>query len=107
MPAARRDSPHPTTIKGGYTGIAVMQYANKYLSASNPHLVWQICSGFAHGRPWASLGMNETQMQPGSEAGVALIGLTSDRKRILAVTMPGMHLMEDFLRLYLERSQAL
>lgn len=93
------------TIKNGYTSTSVMQYADKHSSASNPYLVWQICSGFAHGRPWANLAMNEMQMHPGSEDGVALVGFNSDHKRILSVTMPAMHLLEDLVRLYQQRSQ--
>ena len=97
---------HKRTHKSGYTNTAVMKYADQHSSASNPHLVWQICSGFANGRPWASLSMNEMQMHPGSGDGVALVGLTSDHKRILAVTMPAMHLLRDLVGLYQQRSQA-
>jgi hypothetical protein len=25
--------------------------------------MWQVCSGFAHGRPWATLAMNEMQRE--------------------------------------------
>jgi hypothetical protein len=93
-----------TTIKGGYSSTAVMQYADKHSSARNPHLVWQLCSGFAHGRPWASLGMNEMHTHPGSEDGVALVRLTSDHKRILGVTVPAVRLLEDLSHLHEKRS---
>ena len=94
-----------THIRNGYFSTPVLQYADQY-SSVDPFLFWQLCSGFAHGRPWANLGMNEMQSQPTAEADVLLITLTADRKRILAVTMPAMHLMQDLLRLYQERCKA-
>lgn len=94
-----------TGIRGGYTSTAVLQYADEH-SSIKPFLVWQLCSGFAHGRPWASLGMNERQSQPSGEDGVSMVMLTADHARLLAVTLPAVHLLTDFLRLHEERSRA-
>lgn len=90
-------------VKDGYFSTDVLQYADMHSSAlPQPYLIWQICSGFAHGRPWASLGMNRMESQPGHEEDVLLFRLTSDYTRLLAVTLPAIHLMTDFLRLYEE-----
>jgi hypothetical protein len=96
----------PKRIRNGYFSSPVLEYADKHSSAINPYayVAWQVCSGFAHGRPWANLGMNEMETHS-TDNGVALIRLTSDHKRILAVTLPAFHLMTDLVRLYQERSQ--
>lgn len=94
-----------TRIRDGFTSTAALQYANEHSSAKNPHLVWQVCSGFAHGRPWASLAMNEIRTRSTSDDGVSLVRLTTDHRRILAVTLPTCHLLTDLLRLYQDRSQ--
>jgi len=98
--------PHEVRTQN-YFSTRVLKYATKHSSASNPLLIWQLCSGFAHGRPWASLGMNE--MKRGSddpEDGVSQVRLTADHKRMLAVTLPAFHLMTDLVRLMQDRSRA-
>ena len=57
-------------------------------------MAWQVCSGFAHGRPWANIGMNEMETHSTADEGVSLVRLTSDDKRMLAVTLPAFHLMD-------------
>lgn len=94
-----------TQIRKGYFSTGVMQFADEH-SSVDPFMFWQVCSGFAHGRPWANLGMNEMESLPTADESVSTIRLTSDRKRILAVTLPAMHLMQDLLRLYQGRSRA-
>ena len=58
----------PPRFRNGYTATEVLRYAdetnpdretNAFLSDS---LVWQLCSGFAHGRPWASLTFQEQRL---------------------------------------------
>jgi hypothetical protein len=96
-----------TGIRKGYFSTNILEYADAYSSKIlSPYLIWQICSGFAHGRPWASLGMNDMERQSTDDDGVSLIRLTSDHKRILTVTLPAMHLMEDLLRLFQTHSKA-
>jgi hypothetical protein len=95
----------PEKVRNGYFSSPVLEYADKHSSAINPYMYWQVCSGFAHGRPWANFGMNQMETHSTGN-GVALVSFTSDHKRILAVTLPAFHLMTDLLRLYAERSQA-
>lgn len=95
-----------TRLGNGYTSSEAPRYADENSSALRPFLIWQLCSGFAHGRPWASLGMNAMASRPSDDEGVKLVRLTSDPRRILSVTFPAMRLLEDLLRVYQERSQA-
>lgn len=95
-----------TKIRNGYSSTEAMKYSNDHSSATRSHLVWQVCSGFAHGRPWANIAMNVMEQQPTDDAGVSLVRLTADHRRLLAATMPAMKLLEDLLRLYRDRSAA-
>lgn len=95
-----------TKIRSGYSSTEAMTYADDHSTASRPYLIWQVCSGFAHGRPWANIGMNAMEQRPTADAGVSLVRLTADHRRLLAVTMPAMKLLEDLLRLYRDRSRA-
>lgn len=91
-------------IPQGYFSTPVLEYCDEH-SSVEPYFYWQLCSGFAHGRPWASLGMNERQQQKTDEDGVSVFSMTADPARILAVTVPAVHLLTDFLRLYQDRSK--
>jgi hypothetical protein len=85
-------------LKSPYFSTPVLEYADQHSSAIHPHLIWQICSGFAHGRPWASLGMNNRETQQTAQDDVSQVRLTADHKRLLAVTLPAFHLMTDLVR---------
>ncbi|MCA2303178.1 hypothetical protein JF770_06365 [Mycobacterium intracellulare] len=95
------------TVQGGYTSTAILQYAERETSISpSPHLMWQVCSGFAHGRQWANLGMNDVEINPTTEEGVSAVRTTSEYKRLLAAGRPASILMAETVRLFTERSQA-
>lgn len=96
-----------TKIRSGYSSTEALTYCDDHSTASRPYLVWQVCSGFAHGRPWANIGMNAMEQRPTEDEQVLLVRLTADHRRLLAVTMPAMHLLEDVLRLYRDRSRKL
>ena len=95
-----------TELKSPYFSTPVLEYADQHSSAIHPHLIWQICSGFAHGRPWASLGMNKMETRQADQDDVSLVRLTADHKRLLAVTLPAFHLMTDLVRLFRDRGTA-
>lgn len=92
-------------IRDGYTSSEALQYADQYSLARRPYLIWQVCSGFAHGRPWANIGMNAMEKRSTADEGVSLVRLTTDYKRLLGIAWPATRLMEDFLRLYQDRAK--
>lgn len=94
-----------TRIRDGYSSTEALKYSQEHSSANGPYLVWQVCSGFAHGRPWANIAMNAMENRGSPEEGVALVRLTTDHKRLLAVTLPAMHLLTDSLRLYQDQGR--
>ena len=93
-------------VRRGYFSTTVLKYVEKYSGSTNPYLMWQLCSGFAHGRPWASLSMNDMEILDSNDGdGVLSIKLTSDYKRILAAAWPAGQLMHAVVWLYMHRAK--
>lgn len=92
-------------IRAGYGSTEVLRYAARQTSIiPSPHLMWQVCSGFAHGRRWASLGMSATEIKPGPGERVSTIRFTTDHKRLLGAGWPAHGLMTEVVRLFTERA---
>jgi hypothetical protein len=92
-------------VRKGYVSTEVLQYAERETGANpSPYLMWQLCSGFAHGRQWASLGMNAVEMTPGPGESVQTVRFTSDYKRLLAAGWPAHILMCEAFRLLNNRA---
>ena len=92
-------------LGAGYSSTEAVTYADGHSDAGYALIAWRICSGFAHGRPWASLGMNDLQKTPSGTEGVWSVTMTSDHRRILAMLLPAMILAQDLLRLLAQRSE--
>lgn len=101
----------PPGFRRGYTATEVVRYVdqsnperdvNAFLSAQ---LVWQLCSGFAHGRPWASLTFQEQELLPTDDPDVLSVRLTSDMHRALLAPKEAMHLLERLLVLHEARNR--
>jgi hypothetical protein len=94
-------------ITDGYTSTEVLKYVDDNTSIEpRPHLMWQVCSGFAHGRQWASFAMNEAEITPTTEEGVMSVRFTSDFKRLLVCGFPAFQLMNEVVRLFADRARA-
>lgn len=95
----------------GYTHTAVVKYATDYEGNGDELLstffVWQLCSGFAHGRPWAMLGFLEREPFPSDEEDVVQMRMTSDLARVLVVTKRSLHVLELLLRRHQELNRPL
>ena len=92
-----------TSVVGGYTSTAAVVYAEKHSSLMHVYLMWQVCSGFAHGRPWANLGMNAMEKHPTEQEGIFTVRLTTDHKRLAVATLPAFNLMEEVVGLFTNR----
>lgn len=92
-------------VHNGYRSSTVVKYAEIHSHSSDPLLPWQICSGFAHGRPWAVFGMSAQEAYETSDPGMVNLKLTSDLSRVLYPTISAVHLMTDVVRLLQQRSQ--
>lgn len=65
----------------------------------DPLFAWRLCSGFAHGRPWAYLGGLSSQRLGSSVDGVTAMRQTSTSLLATYPILTGMHLLEEFIRL--------
>lgn len=94
------------TIRAGYASTEAVRYAE----AEAPNLglgvvlPWRLCSGFAHGRPWAYLGSLDLEKTPGPSSDITHVRMTSDLTRALFPNLAALHLLERFLHLYQQRS---
>lgn len=91
-------------VREGYRSSTAVKYADDHSTAAAPLLPWQVCSGFAHGRPWAVLGMSEQEQYETPDPGVLNLRLTSDLSRVLYPTLSAFRLMDDVVRLLDQRS---
>lgn len=103
----------PSRFRSGYTTTEVLRYVDE--TNPDPHasqllsaqLVWQLCSGFAHGRPWASLAFQERETRPTDDPDVLSVRLTSDMHRALLAPKEALHLLERLLKLHDKRNTPL
>lgn len=93
----------PKGFRGsGYAATAVLEYVDATKpdpNAVSAHLIWQLCSGFAHGRPWASLTFLEKQQTATEDPGVVSLRLTSDLSRAFIAPDVAVVLLKRFQRL--------
>ncbi|NLU61375.1 hypothetical protein HCA61_03755 [Rhodococcus sp. HNM0563] len=97
-----------TTVRSGFTSTEVVKYADQNgVKAKSALLCWRLCSGYAHGRPWAYLGASERDIYATTESSVVNIKMTASSGTALLVVLVGLHLLEDVLRTYSQRASAM
>ena len=96
----------PRGFTRGYYSTGVVKYVEAHRDDAGLGVLtpWRLCSGFAHGRPWVSLGILEREEFPTDEPGVMQLRLTSDGTRTLMGPLAAMHLLEDVLKLFASRA---
>jgi hypothetical protein len=95
------------SVRAGYTSTTAVTFseANAPDLPLGVVLPWQLCSGFAHGRPWAYLGvLNREEQVSETDPNLVNVRLTSDLSRVLHPSLAALQLLERFLRLYETRS---
>jgi len=100
-----RGSPDKT-IYGTFTSTDAVTYTEK--TAPNLPLgvvlPWQLCSGFAHGRPWAYLGVPNREEFPVPNSDIVNVRMTSSLGTALYPNLAALQLLERFLQLYEQRA---
>jgi hypothetical protein len=93
------------TIKKGYTSTEAIAYVEENSSRCEPLLAWRLCSGYAHGRPWAFLGMSDRDDRfETTELEVVKMRLTSDPSKVLYPARQAFLLMVDVVELMQSRA---
>lgn len=103
--AARR-SIDTKIVRAGYTSTETVKCAEQYAPdlPLGVLLPWRVCSGFAHGRPWAYLGVSDREVTDSGEGDIVGVRLTSTLAKALYPNLAAVHLLERLLRLYQLRS---
>lgn len=99
----------PSDVAGRFGYESVVRQAGEAtgLGEDLAALLWRLCSGFAHGKYWASLSFLERQEVPrAGEAGVLDVRLTTDIDRILTVTQVPFLFTDRALQLYEQRRRS-
>ncbi|OZG29728.1 hypothetical protein BH683_007255 [Williamsia sp. 1138] len=91
------------SIRDGYTSTAAVKYAEEH-SSVRVLFPWQLCSGFAHGRPWAYLGASSREQFETEDPQVQHLRLTSSLTTVLYPALQALHLLQDVLKLFADRS---
>jgi hypothetical protein len=92
-------------VKRGYTSTAAVKYAEEHTaSLLGVLLPWQLCSGFAHGRMWATLAFSEREEKPTDDPDVLSVRFSTDLMRALYLVWTAMNLTDELLTLHAQRS---
>lgn len=93
-------------IRRGYTSTEAVKCAEEHAPnlPLGVTLPWRVCSGFAHGRPWAYLGASDLDVTDPGEGGGVSVRLTSNLAKALYPSLAAIHLLEQLLRLYEQRA---
>lgn len=98
---------HKTGIRAGHSSTEAVKYADEHAQRAREVLfLWQLCSGFAHGRAWARLGVSKREQRPGTKPGTVQLKLTADESVVLWAATASLHLLGDLLRLYDQRAES-
>jgi hypothetical protein len=92
----------PKVCAGGYKFTTAVQEADLVVKMSLS-LTYGMCSGFSHGRPWASLSMLDREKVPSSVAGVSTLRLTNDDWKALFPVLAGVFTVQEAMRLDQQR----
>jgi hypothetical protein len=94
------------SYRAGYTSSRAVQAAE----AAFPDLrlgvafPWQLCSGFAHGRPWAFHGASQRDELEDADPLMVTLRLSATLSTVLHPTLAAVELVQSFLLLYDERA---
>lgn len=94
-------------LRHGYSTTEAVTYSDQLHASKESVLstlfVWRLCSGFAHGRPWASLGFLEREEIETDDPEILHARMTSDLPRALMAPQHALELCNRLVRLYEQR----
>jgi hypothetical protein len=94
-------------IKRGYSSTEVVKYADNAIdSVMGVVFPWRLCSGFAHGRPWAYYGFLELEKRATTDPHILTVKISSDLTRTLYLAMSASLVLQAAVKLWNERAQS-
>jgi hypothetical protein len=101
-----RTNQDPKAIERGYTSTDAVRFADDQSNSSFGVLLpWRICSGFAHGRPWAYLGFSELEKRTGRTPEIVNVQITTDLSRALYLAWSATATLNEAVALFDQRSK--
>jgi hypothetical protein len=95
-------------VRKGYTSSEAVSAAEAAAkSGLGAVLPWRLCSGFAHGRPWAYLGYSELERLATADPDIVHVQMTSDLKRSLYVAWSSAILLSEAVAMFDARAASL
>ena len=98
----------PPRFRNGYTTTEAIRHVDGILPSDGRMLttlfIWRLCSGFAHGRPWASLGFLEREDLQTDDPEILHARMTSDLPRALMAPQHALDLAQQLQALYRSRT---
>lgn len=102
---AQRRGLDPDRATNGYQMLKVLREVDReHPDVRELEFTWQLCSGFAHGRPWAFLGALNREAMGSPEPGVSHIRLTSDPILAMFPILKGLFVVQRLLQVWERRS---
>ncbi|QSM03818.1 hypothetical protein PROPHIGD05-3_37 [Mycobacterium phage prophiGD05-3] len=103
--AAPRDIPNQI-VDAGFRSSTAIKYASGEFPDYEVLLSWQVCSGFAHGRPWAVLALSERELYETAVPGVMGVRVVSNPGRLTGAATCAFNLLVAVVDVLQQRSLA-
>ena len=104
---ATRNGCDPTAAVKQVSSTEVLRYVDALMTGRRLGALfpWRLCSGFAHGRPWAALGVLAREERPSAaEPGVVHLRQTSSLDRLLYPAGVGLDVLDLAISIYEQRA---
>ncbi|MFD6106921.1 hypothetical protein ACFWFQ_30150 [Nocardia salmonicida] len=102
--AADRRGILSSDIKGAYSSTEAVLYTAEHASVPHIAFLWRLCSGYAHGRPWAVLGSSDREKGDSPDPDRVHLRLSASPDNVRMVTSASVHLLQVVGELRSERS---
>jgi len=86
-----------------YTSSGAVRYTEANAALPGLLFAWRLCSGFAHSRPWATLGWSQRTATSIPDTDLAVVRLENSPVRALYPVLPAVELLTMLLDLYERR----
>jgi len=86
-----------------YTSSGAVNYTEANAALPGLLFAWQLCSGFAHSRPWATLGWSHRTATSIPDTDLVVVSLKNGAARALYPVLPTVELITMLLDLYERR----
>ncbi|GAB3968893.1 hypothetical protein V1634_20305 [Plantactinospora veratri] len=88
-----------------YSEIVTAAGSHTSIGEKQARLVWNMCSGVAHGDFWSTISVTDNVELPGAPEGIAHLHVTADVRKLALVTFFAAQMVQQAWRLFAQRSE--